>query len=280
MENQGRRSILCPNCGRLISRDESACPHCGLRNPGARWRNNFLIRGFTQGPQLLRNITYVCSAMFILSILISPTSTGFAMNPLSFLSPGNKSLFLLGATGTIPIDRFHRWWTVITANYLHGSILHLLFNMIALRQIGPLILQEFGASRTFCIFTLSGIGGFAASYFAGIPLTLGASGSVCGLIGAALFYGKSRGGQFGQYVYQQVGGWAISIFIFGFLVPGINNWAHGGGLVCGVLLALVLGYHERASENFSHKFLAGACVLATVGTLLWAVGTSLLILSF
>ena len=280
MEKLYRNSILCPNCRRLISTDEQHCPYCGLRNPGSRWKNISLGKGLLGPDRIVINIISVNAAMFILSILINPASIGFSANPLSFLSPGSKSLLLLGATGTLPIDQFHRWWTVLSAIYLHGSILHILFNMMALRQLGPLIVQEYGSYRMVSIYTLSGIGGYLASYAAGIPFTLGASGAICGLIGAALYFGRSRGGQFGQAVYQQVGGWAVGIFIFGFLVPGIDNWAHGGGMLCGVLTGFLLGYQEKNQENFYHRFLGVICVLATLAALIWAAGLALVILLY
>ena len=278
MESQERRSILCPNCRKLISVDESPCPYCGLRSPGSRWRHIFSAKGFLMGDQLIKYIITLNAVLFILSVVMSPTSTGFSMNPFGFLSPGNSSLLLLGATGRIPIDQFHRWWTVLTANFLHGSIFHILFNMMALYQIAPLILQEYGRYRMVSIFTLSGVGGYLISYLAGITFTLGASGAVCGLIGAALYYGKSRGGAYGQMIYRQVGGWALGIFIFGFLFPGINNWAHGGGLLCGILTAYLMGYQERTAENTFHKGTAGICVVATLGALIWAIGSSFVIL--
>ena len=280
MEKLYRNSILCPNCRRLISTDEQHCPYCGLRNPGSRWKNIFLGKGLLGPDRIVINIIAVNAAMFILSILINPGAIGFSANPLSFLSPSSKSLLLLGATGTIPIDQFHRWWTVLSAIYLHGSILHILFNMLALRQLGPLIVQEYGSYRMFSIYTLSGIGGYLASYLFGVPFTLGASGAICGLIGAALYFGKSRGGQFGHAVYQQVGGWAIGIFIFGFLVPGIDNWAHGGGMLCGLATGFLLGYQEKKLENFYQRSLGVICVLATLAALIWAVGLALVILLY
>jgi rhomboid protease GluP len=270
MENQKRHSVLCPNCRRLISMDETQCPYCGLRNPGSRWKSNLWTGSLLSADNLVRNIIYLNAAMFILSIIISPSATQFSMSPFGFLSPGSQSLLLLGATGRIPIDAYHRWWTVISANYLHGSILHILFNMMALRQIGPLIIQEYGGYRTFAIYTISGVGGYLVSYFAGVSFTIGASAAVCGLIGAAIFYGKHRGGVFGQAVYQQVGGWAIGIFAFGFLVPGINNWAHGGGLIFGILTGFLFGYHEKNAENYYHRVVAGICVVATIGALVWS----------
>jgi rhomboid protease GluP len=279
MGNSERRSILCPRCKRLISIDESPCPHCGLRNPGSRWRNNFWTKGFHHGDQLIRTVLYLNAAMFLLSVILSPSSTRFSMNPFDFLSPGDRSLLLLGATGTIPIDRFHRWWTLLSANYLHAGMLHILFNMVAFYQIAPLVIQEFGGYRMVCIYTLSGVGGYVVSYFAGIPFTLGASAAVCGLIGATLYYGKSRGGYFGQLIYRQVGGWVLGIFIFGFLVPGINNWAHAGGLACGILTGFLMGYRERTEDRLVHKFAAGICVVATLGALSWGIVSSLFILT-
>ena len=280
MEKQNRNSLLCPNCRRLISADEQSCPYCGLRNPGSHWKQISLGKGLLGPDRIVMNIISVNAAMFILSILMNPASIGFSANPLSFFSPDAKTLLILGASGTIPIDQLHRWWTVLSANYLHGSILHIVFNMIALRQIGPLICQEYGSYRMFSIYTLSGVGGFLASYLVGVPFTLGASAAICGLIGAALYFGKSRGGQFGQVVYHQVGGWAIGIFAFGFLVPGIDNWAHGGGMLCGALAGFLLGYRERNEENFHHRLLGVICVLATLAALIWAVGWALVILVY
>jgi len=276
MKNRNSRSMLCPNCRKLISSDEAVCPHCGLHNPGSGWKGVLLAGGIFSGDRILTCIIAINAVMYILSLLINPGSTGLSLNPLSFLSPSSRSLLILGATGTIPIDQFHRWWSVLSANYLHGSILHILFNMIALRQIGPFILQEYGSYRTFAIYTLSGVGGYLVSYWARIPFTIGASAAVCGLIGAALYYGKSRGGYFGQMILRQVGGWAIGIFVFGFLVPGINNWAHGGGLLCGVLMGFIMGYHEREGERYFHKLTAWICALATIGVLIWTVGSSVL----
>jgi rhomboid protease GluP len=213
--------------------------------------------------------------MYVISLLLNPGASDMSMHPFRALSPAQSSLFLLGATGTIPIDRFQRWWTLIAANYLHGSILHIVFNMFALRQILPLIVQVYGMSRMIILYTLTGVMGFGVSYLAGVPLTIGASAALCGLIGAALYYGKSRGGVYGQAIFRQLGGWALSIFIIGFLIPGINNWAHGGGMAAGVLLGAVLGYEEQRPQQLGHRLLANGCILVTLFVLGWAVLSSL-----
>jgi rhomboid protease GluP len=75
-------------------------------------------------------------------------------------------------------------------------------------------------------------------------------------------------------VYRQVGAWAITLFLFGFIVPGINNWAHGGGMVSGALLGLALGYRDRKRETLLHKLLAFVCVAGSAASLVWAVVTA------
>jgi rhomboid protease GluP len=266
-----KKAILCPNCKSLISKDEPRCPHCGIARPGSWWKNNRWTQGFRDTDQLLMAIIYTNIGMYILSMLLNIRGSSLSLDPFTLLSPDNRSLLVLGATGTIPIDRFGRWWTLVSANYLHGGILHILFNMFALRQVGYLVVEEYGTYRMFIIYTLGGISGFLLSYLVGVPLTIGASAAICGLIGAVLYYGKSRGGAYGQIIFRQIGGWALGIFIFGFLVPGINNWGHGGGMLAGVVLGFLLGYQEKRRENLFHKLLAGLCMIATVALLAWAV---------
>lgn len=273
MSDSSRRSILCPNCNRLVSRDESACPHCGTRRPGAWWKNNPLTRGLGEGGLVLRAILGVNVVLYALSLLAGPVSVNF-MNPLGALAPSSESLFLLGATGTVPIDQAGRWWSLLTAGFLHGSLLHIVFNMLAFRQLGTLTMHIYGVYRTVAIYMVTGVLGFLASYFAGVAITIGASASVCGLIGAALYYGKSRGGSFGEAVFKQTSGWLIGLFLIG-LMPGINNWGHAGGILAGILAGFLLGYTERRREGFPDKFLALVCVLVTALALAWAVLTGL-----
>ena len=273
MAGEKRTSMLCPNCGKLISRSESQCPYCGIGSPGSWWKSNLWTRGFRDPDRLIKTIIYVNVGMYVICLLLNPRGTDLTLSPFGFLSPDRQSLFLLGATGTIPIKALHRWWTLVSANYLHGGILHILFNMYALKQLGAFVLQEYGPYRAFVIYTLGGIFGFWVSYVVGVPVTIGASAAVCSLIGATLYYGRSRGGAYGQAIYRQIGAWTIGLFLFGLLVQGINNWAHGGGILAGLGLGFLLKYQERKQENFFHKVLAGACALVTVVVLIWAVGS-------
>ncbi len=209
--------------------------------------------------------------MFLFSVAIDPRTISLSSSPFNFLSPSNNSLLVLGSTGTIPLLQLQRWWTLVSASYLHGSLLHIVFNMIALYQLGPLILKEYGPHRMFTIYTMSGIAGYIISTFFGVRFTIGASAAVCGLLGAALFYGKSRGGTYGEAIYHQIGGWALGIFLFGFLVPGINNWGHGGGMLAGALTGYILGYNELSREKPWHRQLCLICILITVAILFWSI---------
>jgi rhomboid protease GluP len=271
MSESLKRSIICPNCRKLISSYEERCPYCGISNPGSVWRRGFVTHFFRNPYDSIKIIIYCNVALYALSLLLNPLSLGLSANPLTFLSPSSGSLFVMGATGTVPIDRFHWWWTLVSASYLHGGILHIFFNMVALWQLGPFVIREYGFNRFFTIYTLTGIAGFFVSYLAGVSFTIGASASLCGLIGAALYYGKSRGGSFGQAVYRQVMGWVIGLVLFGLMIPGINNWAHGGGIASGIALGYLLGYGEKKSENRFHASLSAGCVLLTFAILVWAI---------
>jgi rhomboid protease GluP len=173
--------------------------------------------------------------------------TGF--HPFSALSPSTDALIFLGASGKIPIQSYQAWESLITANWLHGSLLHIVFNMLALKTVAPLVMAEYGIYRMFTIYTLSGAFGFLLSVMGNVPLTIGASSGLCGLIGALLYFGKSRGGSWGQRVFQQTSGWIFSLILIGFLLPNINNWGHAGGLVGGIAGGWILGYADRRPEN-------------------------------
>lgn len=264
-----RRSIRCPNCGRIIDSTEDACSWCGAQRPGAWGGVADWTRLDPNGEWLVKGIIAVNVLYYLLSLVVSRHGGEFGGNPLTFLSPGQRSLLLLGASGSVPVIDLGRFWTLIAASYLHGGLLHIFFNMMALRQIAPWVSAEFGPNRMFVIYTLGGVCGYLASCLAGVEFTIGASASVCGLIGALYYFGKSRGGNYGAAVSREVTGWLVSLVLFGLVMPGINNWAHGGGVVGGVALGKLLGYRERGPESTGHRLLALLCLLATIAVLIW-----------
>ncbi|MBP6915799.1 MAG: rhomboid family intramembrane serine protease [Smithellaceae bacterium] len=267
-----KKSILCPNCRKLISADEPNCPYCGLARPGLLNMAGIIRKIFALNPIL--TIIYVNIFFYVVSLLLNPTGIFSGGGFLSFLSPSGQSLLLLGATGTFPVFGFNRYWSLVSASFLHGGIIHLAFNMMALYQLGPFVLHVFGFHRFFSIYILTGIAGFAVSLIFGVDFTIGASASICGLIGAIVYYGKNRGGEFGQAIYKQALGWIVGLIIFGLIFKGINNWAHGGGVISGILLAMLMGYNEKRDETAKQKLLAYVCILVTLGVLIWALLSS------
>ena len=265
-----RNSLLCPNCRRLVSRSDSACPYCGLHHPGSIWKDNVLTRGIKGEHSILHVLLVVNIIMFVYSLLIDFSPSSLSGGFFTFLAPTTRSLLVLGATGTYPLFQYGNWWSLIAASFLHGGLMHISFNMIALYQLEPLVIREFGNNRTVVIYIVSGIVGFFLSALAGVGLTIGASASICGLIGALLFYGWNRGGTYGRAVFSQIGSWAVIIVLFGFLVPGINNWAHGGGIAAGFALGALMGYRERRPERIGHAFAGMVCIVATVLVLGWS----------
>jgi len=273
--NQQSNAILCPRCRRLVSSDEAQCPHCGFRRPGASLGRTYFTRLFYQPDQLIKTIIYINVGMYVLSLLLYTKGIWLSLNPLNFLSPYIVSLKLLGATGidANPFGPSIRWWTLISANFLHGSLVHLFFNMAVFKQIATLIIREYGSHRMFVLYLLGGIVGFGVSCLAGIRVTIGASAAVCSLIGSAIYYGKSRGGLYGQAIYRQIGAWAAAILVLGLIIPGINNWGHVGGFLAGIGGGFLLGYTDRKPEASWQRTFALLLALLTAAILSWAAAS-------
>lgn len=261
-------AILCPNCGRLINASASVCIHCGKRNPGMWGFTPHLQRLFGTRSTFVPLIITTCVALYVLSLLIDLRAIFQPSNIFSFLGPSGQSLYRLGMTGAIPIHQ-GRWWTLFTAIYLHGGLLHILFNMLWTRQLGAMTEELFGTARLMLIFTISGVFGFFVSNTLGVHFTIGASGSIFGLLGALLYYGRKRGGAFGSAIYRQMAMWAFVLLLFGFMMSAVNNYAHIGGFIAGYLSAAALGFNEIKRETAVHRILAFVAMSITaIGFLL------------
>jgi rhomboid protease GluP len=247
-------SSLCYACGKLNRVDAPVCFYCGARRPGLWGFGAGLRRGLGR-LDVARLIIVVCAVAYVASLLLDPRAAFRLRGLFDILAPGNGALYALGATGSLAWAQ-GRWWTIFTAIYLHGSLLHILFNMMWVRQLAPPVQELFGPARLFAIFTVAGVAGFVISNLTGVLLTIGASGAIFGLLGAMVQYGRSRGGSFGLAVFRQYGQWALVIFALGFLMPGVNNTAHAAGFVAGFLTALLVGHGERDAERGIHVLLA------------------------
>lgn len=265
-------AILCPWCGRLTNADAPLCLVCGRRNPG-RWAFAGRLSRFFRRGGFTGVVSGACIALYVMSLVFDPAGALRPRGPFEIFSPSPYALLALGATGARIWDAGH-WWTVVTAIYLHGGVLHILFNVLWIRQLGPAVEELYGPARLTVIFTVSGVVGFLASNALGVPFTVGASGSIFGLLGAMVAYGRKRGGTFGALVLRQYGQWALLLFIMGFLMAGVNNLAHAGGFLGGLLTGLALSFEDRRSETVLDRLLATTSLGVTVVSFALALWTA------
>jgi rhomboid protease GluP len=239
-------SVVCVSCGYLVGVKDDRCYHCGRRNP-ALFGFAPALRSLGHDLGFVPFVTGMCAVIFVLSLVIGGFSVSGGL--FGFLSPGNAGLFSLGASGAYPVFEYGRWWTVLSACWLHGSFLHIVFNMYFVRQFAPDVGELYGPGRMVIIYVVSGIVGFTASSLAGhfltqLPpplspggFTVGASGCAFGLLGSLVYYGNRSGS---RHVHAQAVSIATGAFIFGLLMPGIDNYAHAGGFAGGYLIGQAL----------------------------------------
>jgi membrane associated rhomboid family serine protease len=262
MSRQRSGSSLCYACGKLNRVDAPVCFYCGRRNPGL-WGFGATIGRLVGGLDFAALVTVVAVTAYIASLALNPRAALAPRGVFDLLAPSGGALYALGMAGALPWREGH-WWTILTAIYLHGSLLHIVFNLLWIRQLLPDVEEVYGQARTIVIFTLSGAVGFIASNVAGTAFTLGASGAVFGVLGAMVRYGRRRGGHFGAAVFRQYGTWALILFIAG-LMPGmrVDNWGHAGGFAGGWLVTILLGARDQRQERGTDRVLATACLVLT-----------------
>ena len=227
----------------------------------------FQTLGQSFGP--VQVIIGACSVIYILTLVVDPSSIQMG-GALSMLQPGQNAVLMFGASGTYPVHFLGRWWTVLSASWLHGSLLHILFNMMWVRQLVPATARFYGVGRMLLIYVVSGAVGFMFSTLSGHQLTLGASAAVFGLLGALVVYGRRTGN---TAMGQQVWMWAIVLFMLGFVMRGVDNFAHLGGFLGGFGMARWLDpLREETPDHLVAGLVAlGLSLLAVVVTVIHSI---------
>ena len=224
-----------------------------------------------------------CIVLYAAAFLIRPANSGGGI--LTFLSPSLEGNFIFGMSGAVPVFQYGRWWTIFTATWLHGGLLHIALNMMSIRNVAPAVAEFYGASRMIIIYVLSGIAGFAASsiggqylgmipFIGGAGFTVGASASIAGLIGAIWFYGHRTGS---SAVSEQARMWVMMFLMMGFMMSGIDNWAHIGGLAGGYFVSKFLD--PLHPERLDHFLIALGLLVITAVAIAVSVVSGLRILS-
>jgi rhomboid protease GluP len=279
MFRQKTGSVVCASCGSLVGVNDDKCYTCGRRNPGL-WGFGPILRRFGNDLGFVSLVVYGCAAIYV-ATLVATVLRGHSLVSGSFFSilgPSTDVMLMFGASGAIPVFVLGRWWTLLSAGWLHGGALHILFNMMWVRQLGPAVADIYGAGRMVIIYTIASIGGFFLSSFMGyylpIPffgsgtLTIGASAPIFGLLGSLVYYGR-RGGS--SMVKSEALGYAVTLFVMGLILPGVDNSAHAGGFAGGYLAAMWLDPLKR--ERMDHLIGAVICLVATALSILVSLFT-------
>jgi rhomboid protease GluP len=281
-KRQTSGSVVCTSCGVLVGVNDPVCYNCNRRNPGL-WGFAPAFRRLGQDLGFVPLVMGGTILLYVLSLLLS----GGGMTPM--FGPSTTAIRLLGASGAYPVFVEGRWWTLLTAGWLHAGLLHIFFNALWIRQLAPAVADLFGPGRMVLIYVLSGVVGFTftsvAGYYlgpiiGGIPLlgrilggaglSLGASAPIFGLLGAVVRYGQRTGSTHAREAGLQ---YAVMMGIFGLIVPGIDNQAHLGGFVGGYLGAVLLD--PLKPERIDHLVGAVAALLVTAVAIVASVVTAL-----
>ena len=274
LKRQTEGSVICASCGVLVGVNDPTCYNCGRRNPGL-WGFGPALRRLGNDLGFVSIVTGGTIILFVLSLVMSRQGVQV------MLSPATAILITLGASGAYPVLALGRWWTFLTAGWLHGSVLHIFFNVLWIRQLAPEIANLYGAGRMIIIYTVSGITGFGLStamflmplqlpFFGGANVTVGASASIFGLLGALVHYGRRTGS---SHVGQAGLQYALIMGLMGFIMPGIDNSAHLGGFTGGYLSSLILD--PLKPERVDHLLVAVVCLVITFVAIIASVVTAL-----
>lgn len=201
------------------------CPQCASSGTPARQPRTVAGAGLTGRP-------FVTYTLIGLDVLIFGIQYLVGVDEVA----GNLGMWPVG----VALDG--QWWRLLTAAFLHGSILHLVFNMYVFFAFGPTLERILGHWRYTVLFVMSALGGSVASYvFSDVrTVSVGASGAIFGLMGALVVAGRRLRFDITQVVVL-IG---INVAI-GFFSAGTDWRAHLGGLATGALMAAVFVIPER-----------------------------------
>ena len=152
----------------LVGVNDATCYNCNRRNPGL-WGYAPWLRRLGQDLGFVPLVMGGTITLYVISLLLS------GANLQTMLAPSTQVLFLVGSSGAVPVFGYGRWWTVLTAGWLHAGVLHILFNVMWIRQLGPAVADLYGPGRMVMLYTLAGVVGFtftsvAGRYLGGLPI--------------------------------------------------------------------------------------------------------------
>jgi membrane associated rhomboid family serine protease len=283
---------FCLKCNALNDREAKRCKSCGARLPSPLAYKLFRLAGIVTpqgGAPTIVIFMVAIVALFVLSIPLEGLSV--------ILSPSPEALERFGSWAPemlyeAPLRRYSspyalhkslRYWRILAFGLVHAGIIHIGFNLFALSQIGPLMENQIGRARMLVLITVCQLTAAVGAFLwydlvtgRAYVFTVGASGWLFGLIGFGIAYFHTGGPA--MRVYRDVlVRWAVYALVFGFLMAGrVNNAAHVGGLVGGLIMGVIPEAHPRRNKVLKYFWTGGFWVclalwLITGAFLAWSI---------
>lgn len=260
-------SRVCPNCGRLNAADDKVCFNCGKRLPGPVGRSALgFFADFSQdGLPATKLLAGICIVVYALMMATDPGLVSrSSVRGLSGFDP--STLFRFGALLGPPVIQAEPW-RVLSAVFLHGSLLHIGMNLLSMVNLARTLEPHFRSARFTLLYLLSGALGFCTTVLwrGEAAFSVGASGAIFGLLGAFI----------GALIIRRNPGWQrvffsnlILAFMLGYVFRSVDNAAHVGGFVSGLIMGLLLELERQPHKR--DRLLLGLALLglaAVVGSI-------------
>ncbi len=261
--------VSCSNCGRPICPDCMTTTPVGMRCPEcAKQRTQVKrMRDMATVPQATYALIAINVAVFLTEgsgvRTISGEASGAAITKGGLL--GSSELPTLAGQGVA----HGQWWRIVTSGFLHENLLHIGFNMWVLYYLGMMLEPALGRLRFTVIYGVSLLAGsLGALLVSPHVLTVGASGAIFGLMGAAVVETRARRI---PLMASGVGGLILLNLVISFTIPGISWGGHVGGLIGGALAALAMRLGERRR---SQALAYAGCAVLAAASVAGAIATS------
>jgi rhomboid protease GluP len=263
-----RRPRLCPACGTLVGTTATNCHECGASltfsiAAASRSLSN-LLPASSPATYIILGINCF---LFGVTLMASASAGGGGAQNFGRVDP--EVLLRLGARQSLYILYLNEMWRLVMPIFLHGGFMHFLFNSWVLMDIGPQVEEIYGSPRYLFLYVFTGIASFVVSMgwnlytVAGYGLSIGASGSLMGLVGLMLAITTRRGGAYMQMIRSSLIRWVVLIFVLGFFFNA-DHAAHAGGLAAGFLLGRMMEDREPLNANERNRAYALGWVAALV----------------
>ena len=199
-------------------------------------------------PIITYGIIAICALMFIMTYFFGNGSND------------SMTLIKFGANASWLVKN-GEYFRIFSCMFLHAGIIHLLCNMYSLYVIGPQIESFYGKLKYLFIYIFSGICGsiLSLAFAANNYISVGASGAIFGLLGAMLYFGYHYRVYLGNVLKSQIVPVILVNLFIGFMLTGVDNFAHIGGLLGGLFASMAIGVPEK--NRTSDKVNGGVVML-------------------